>query len=195
MTDTMIKPEALTALKNYMQADEDGVMAYVSRQALDEAIVALAATPAVSGEEIIEGIAKTIWLAEFGRAFNRVPSDPWENQAEPIKEGHRNTARKIVESGFLAAHPASPLRGRVPLCPNDMGFDNEIGPLGCRLVAQELECVCEYMHFFASPSEQPAASPYTVEKFLETIEAKNARIAELEEMLGKAVLSSDGEPK
>lgn len=34
-------------------------------------------------------------------------------------------------------------------CPHDMGFDNELGPIGCRLVGQELECVCEYMHFNA----------------------------------------------
>jgi hypothetical protein len=40
-----IKPEALTALKNYTQADADGVMVNVSRQALDEAIAALSSLP------------------------------------------------------------------------------------------------------------------------------------------------------
>jgi hypothetical protein len=39
----VVRPEALAALKNYMQADADGVMVCVSRQALDEAIAALAA--------------------------------------------------------------------------------------------------------------------------------------------------------
>ena len=29
-------------------------------------------------------------------------------------------------------------------CPHDMGFDNELGPIGCRLVGHEMECVCEY---------------------------------------------------
>lgn len=36
-----LRPEALQALKGYIQADADGVMVYVSRQALDEAIAAL----------------------------------------------------------------------------------------------------------------------------------------------------------
>ncbi len=41
-----LRPEALQALKNYIQADADGVMVYVSRQALDEAIAALGAAQA-----------------------------------------------------------------------------------------------------------------------------------------------------
>jgi hypothetical protein len=52
------------------------------------------------GLDAVEEIARTIWLAEFGRAFSRVPSDPWENQADSTREGHRNTARKLVEAGL-----------------------------------------------------------------------------------------------
>jgi hypothetical protein len=36
---------------------------------------------------------------------------------------------------------------RPAICPHDGGFDAELGPLGCRLVGQELECVCEHMRF------------------------------------------------
>lgn len=43
-----LNPKAMAALKNYIQADADGVMVYVSRQALDEAIAAL--TPLAEGE-------------------------------------------------------------------------------------------------------------------------------------------------
>jgi hypothetical protein len=31
-------------------------------------------------------------------------------------------------------------------CPHDMGFDSELGPVGCRLVGLELECVCDGLH-------------------------------------------------
>ncbi len=34
-------------------------------------------------------------------------------------------------------------------CPHYLGFDYEIGPIGCRLVSQELECVCEHVHMHA----------------------------------------------
>lgn len=51
--------------------------------------------------EGIDALAKTIWLAEFERAFSRKPTDPWDNQADKIKEGHRNTARKILEAGYV----------------------------------------------------------------------------------------------
>lgn len=47
-----------------------------------------------------EAMAKTIWLAEFTRAFNRAPSDPWENQDDDTKNKNRNTARKLIEAGF-----------------------------------------------------------------------------------------------
>lgn len=49
----------------------------------------------------IEICAKSIWLAEFERAFSRTPTDPWENQDERIKYGHRNTARKLVDAGII----------------------------------------------------------------------------------------------
>jgi hypothetical protein len=61
----------------------------------------------------IELMAKTIWLAEFERAFSRRPSDPWENQADKIKDVHRNTARKLMECGaieLLEERPAAALR-------------------------------------------------------------------------------------
>lgn len=51
--------------------------------------------------ESIDALAETIWLAEFERAFSRKPTDPWDNQADQIKEGHRNTARKILEAGYV----------------------------------------------------------------------------------------------
>jgi hypothetical protein len=66
--------------------------------------------------EIIENIAKTIWLAEFERAFSRTPSDPWENQAEKTKAQHHNTARKLIDSGVvgdLEERPAAALRAMV----------------------------------------------------------------------------------
>lgn len=56
-----------------------------------------------SQQTTVDAIAKTIWLAEFGRAFSRAPSDPWENQADSTKEGHLNTARKLVEAGLCCA--------------------------------------------------------------------------------------------
>lgn len=34
-------------------------------------------------------------------------------------------------------------------CPHNTGFDFEIGPIGCRLVANDLECVCELVHMHA----------------------------------------------
>lgn len=37
----MIRPEALAALRDYQQADEEGIMVLVSRQALEEAIAEL----------------------------------------------------------------------------------------------------------------------------------------------------------
>jgi len=40
-----ISPKALAALNHYRQADEDGVMVIVSRQALDEAIAIVSASP------------------------------------------------------------------------------------------------------------------------------------------------------
>lgn len=53
----MIRPEALAALRDYKQADEDGVMVLVSRQALDEAIAfieGIACGCAMSGCQIRE---------------------------------------------------------------------------------------------------------------------------------------------
>jgi hypothetical protein len=41
----------------------------------------------------VDAIAKTIWLSEFERAFSRTPSDPWENQSDKIKDGHRLSTR------------------------------------------------------------------------------------------------------
>lgn len=61
---------------------------------------ALAASPQAPGV-IVDCVAKTIWLAEFSRAFSRVPSDPWENQSETHKEGHRDTARKLIAAGYV----------------------------------------------------------------------------------------------
>lgn len=42
MAGVRLNPKALEALRSYRQADVDGIMATVSRQALDEAIAALA---------------------------------------------------------------------------------------------------------------------------------------------------------
>lgn len=53
----------------------------------------------------VDALAKMIWLAEFEHAFGRVPCVSWENQVDSSKEGHRNTARKIIESGFFAPSP------------------------------------------------------------------------------------------
>jgi hypothetical protein len=50
----------------------------------------------------VELLAKTIWIAEFERAFDRTPSDPWENQGDSFKDGYRNTAKKIIEADILA---------------------------------------------------------------------------------------------
>ena len=37
-------------------------------------------------------------------------------------------------------------------CPHDMGMDAENGPLGCRLNAVNLECVCLDRHSYAVSS-------------------------------------------
>jgi len=65
-------------------------------------------SPDRSSAGIVDALAKTIWLAGFERAFSRMPTDPWENQAESAKAPHINTARKIIEAGFIpAAQPTS----------------------------------------------------------------------------------------
>jgi hypothetical protein len=60
-------------------------------------------------------LAKTIWLSGFERAFSRTPTDPWENQAESAKAPHINTARKIIEAGFVTGTPAQPAFDRATL--------------------------------------------------------------------------------
>jgi hypothetical protein len=53
-------------------------------------------------QQTIDGMAKTMWLSVFERAFSRTPTDPWENQADEIKDGYRNTARKLIDAGYCA---------------------------------------------------------------------------------------------
>lgn len=43
-------------------------------------------------------------------------------------------------------------------CPHYLGFDFEEGPIGCNLVSQSFECVCEHVHMHALrllPAPQP----------------------------------------
>jgi len=95
------------------------------------------APPAVGGEEL-----KLLNdIIDASEDFRRgMPAD-WEG--DPLQDAIDNARGFVVG----AAQPASPLRGREARCPHDMGFDNELGPLGCRLVTQEMECVCENMYF------------------------------------------------
>lgn len=63
---------------------------------------------------------------------------------------------------------ASPSVAQAPLkladkihdaCPHNMGYgDYEIGPIGCRLVGQELECVCEHVHMHAIRADRSEAT-------------------------------------
>jgi DNA (cytosine-5)-methyltransferase 1 len=68
-----------------------------------------------SSADIVDALAKTIWLSGFERAFSRTPTDPWENQAESAKAPHINTARKIIEAGFVTGTPAQPAFDRATL--------------------------------------------------------------------------------
>lgn len=53
----------------------------------------------MSGREIDE-LAKLIWLTGFEQAFDRTPTDPWENQSDGLKETYLKTASKILAAGY-----------------------------------------------------------------------------------------------
>jgi hypothetical protein len=46
----------------------------------------------------VDEVAKAIWYAGFKRAFDREPSDPWENQGDAVKRPHLNTARALRDA-------------------------------------------------------------------------------------------------
>ena len=48
----------------------------------------------------IDALAKIIWLAQFHRAFDREPTDPWENQGEAVMAPCVNTAVKVLSAGY-----------------------------------------------------------------------------------------------
>lgn len=141
-------------------------------------------TPAVGGER--ERIAKTIYevephheCGEYVDGFQVSPGGnlPWEQAVTRDAEfGDDPLMGKITEFAFraadalIAAQPASPLQDDCSCGGGDIsGHDT----------------MCPYAS--ASPPEQPA-TPDTVKMFVDAIDAKNARIAQLEEALGKAVL-------
>src|SRR5271170_6746354 len=77
-------------------------------------------------------------------------------------------------------------------CPHDMGFDNELGPIGCRLIGQELECVCENAPF--SPQEPKAlrAAAYairaaTIEECAKTADKFTCGICGMDGSAGAAI--------
>src|SRR5580765_4634217 len=55
----------------------------------------------LSPDTEIDALAKIIWLAGFDRAFDRTPTDPWENQNDAVKNTHRDTARKVMAAGYI----------------------------------------------------------------------------------------------
>ena len=85
-------------------------------------------------------------------------------------------AQKIRDR-ILFLQPATDEAARTR-CPHDMGFDNELGPIGCRLVGQEMECVCEHMHF--ASVAQPS--------WLETVRAGLQRIVDLKNPMPRAAV-------
>jgi len=56
-----------------------------------------AATPSAQGAEVsVDKLARDIWLAGFLRAFDRMPTDPWENQGEAVRKPHIDTATALL---------------------------------------------------------------------------------------------------
>jgi len=44
-----------------------------------------------------DDVARTMWCAGFKRAFDREPSDPWENQGDAVMRPHLDTARVLLD--------------------------------------------------------------------------------------------------
>lgn len=79
-----VSPMAMAALEHYRQADEDGEMVTVSRQALDEAIAALSAAtfgspPNLPKNWTQEHAAKAAWMVN---TLAITPTDEWRSKAE-----------------------------------------------------------------------------------------------------------------
>lgn len=75
-----LRPEALQALKGYIQADADGVMVYVSRQALDEAIAALDVAQPSAAPLRMCGMCQTWNSKPCGEQCGYLPTDPTYEQ-------------------------------------------------------------------------------------------------------------------
>ncbi len=104
-----MKIEALTALKNYQQADAEGVMVLVSRQALDEAIAELS-QPRVGAQS--ESEHSITWCEEAAKEIDPIafrPQHMGDELTETDKEmwlRRRNVA--LYKAGRIAGIGAPP---------------------------------------------------------------------------------------
>lgn len=106
-----LRPEALQALKGYIQADADGVMVYVSRQALDEAIAALdVAQP--SGET--EQQLRESNLSSLLREARQYVSDAYCNEEDNEVHGHSKSLLDDIDRAL--AIPSTDLGSRLTFC-------------------------------------------------------------------------------
>jgi hypothetical protein len=89
-------------------------------------------------------------------------TQPIEREATDAPSWYGADEASAWANGYNAAiealdHAPDPKGWR---CPHDLGFDREIGPLGCRLIGHEMECVCEARAAVSQSSTDSKSAPF-----------------------------------
>ena len=177
---------------------------------------ALAAAPAVADplSDLVSGFAKAL-LSKLRLASANGRSgwerDDWEKQCQQglLRHLEKGDPRDVAaycafmwHHDWITAPPEQPaLRGRESIANAIREYCRSVSPASVanshgveRIYYAGLSVYgLTDAILSASPPEQPAAAPDIVKMYADAIDAKNARIGELEEALGKAVLSAPPE--